>query len=121
MVKLLIYSIFAYGLSNLLVYGTGPWNILSKIREFAKEKLGTVGDMLECMMCTSTNIGWVLSLFNIILIPSVKLTPCNALIDVCNPFVALIVIIGDACFTSGVVWLIHTAQEALERAFVYGD
>ena len=120
MTKLIIYLLFSYGLSNLLVYGSGPWNVLSKFREFSKEHLGTIGDMLQCMMCTSTNIGWILSLFNLIFIPSVALTPCNALFDGNSVLMWLVIIIGDACITSGGVWLMHTAQEYLE-GYNYGD
>ena len=120
MSRLIIYLLFAYGLSNLLVYGSGPWNILGKFRDFSKKYLGTLGDMLQCMMCTSTNIGWVLSLFNLIFLSSVALTPCNALFDGSNALMWIVIIFGDACITSGGVWLIHTIQEYLEIKD-YGD
>jgi hypothetical protein len=32
-----------------------------------------------------------------------------------------LIIFLDGCFTSGSVWLIHTIQEAFERAFVTYD
>lgn len=110
---LIIYFLMTYGLTNLLVFGTGPFDILSKMREWCDEHITTVGDMLKCMMCTSTNVGWIFSLFNLIFLPSLPLTPFNLIIE--DPSLWYLIIVLDACVTSGVVWLIHTLQEALER------
>ena len=110
---IICYIIATYGLTNLLVYGSGPYNILGKLRDYTKEYCSAIGEMLECMMCTSTNIGWVTSLLNILLFPMIPFTPFNLLIGY-KPY-WLLIIIADACFTSGIVWLIHTIQEAFER------
>ena len=107
------YIIAAYGMTNLMVYGSGPFNILGKIRDYANNHFKTIGEMLECMMCTSTNIGWVVSLLNLFLFPTIPFTPFNFLIGDHSYWV--LIIIADACFTSGSVWLIHTFQEAFER------
>lgn len=112
MINILIYILFAYGITNLLVYGTGPFDILSKFRKLARRILNTLGDMLDCMMCTSTNIGWIVSLLNLLFI-SVPLTPMMILYGGVLPW--YVIIFGDACITSGAVWLIHTAQEMMER------
>lgn len=111
MIGIIMYILFAYGITNLLVYGTGPFNMLSKFRELSRKILNTLGDMLDCMMCTSTNIGWVVSLLNILLIP-VPLTPMMILYGNALPW--YIIIFGDACITSGAVWLLHTLQEMME-------
>jgi hypothetical protein len=113
MISIIMYVLFAYGLTNLLVYGTGPFDVLSKFRQFARRMLNTLGDMLDCMMCTSTNVGWIVSLLNILFI-SVPLTPMMVLYSSVLPW--YIIIFGDACITSGAVWLIHTLQEYLERS-----
>ena len=112
MINILIYILFAYGITNLLVYGTGPFNMLAKFRELARKILNTLGDMLDCMMCTSTNIGWVVSLLNILLIP-VPLTPMMILYGNVLPW--YVIIFGDACITSGAVWLLHNLEEMMER------
>lgn len=113
MIGIICYLLGAYGLSNLLVYGSGPWNVLGKIREFTLTHIQTIGEMLECMMCTSTNIGWVISLLNIFIFPEINFTPFNTLID--DTSLWWLIIISDAVITSGAVWLLHTCQEALER------
>lgn len=111
MINIIIFILFAYGLTNLLVYGTGPFDILSKFRNLARRMFNTLGDMLDCMMCTSTNVGWIVSLLNFLFI-SVPLTPMMVLYGNVLPW--YVIIFGDACITSGAVWLIHTTQEFLE-------
>lgn len=113
MINIIVYILFAYGITNLLVYGTGPFEILVKFRLLARKILNTLGDMLDCMMCTSTNIGWIISLLNILFI-SVPLTPMMILYGSVLPW--YVIIFGDACITSGAVWLIHNVEEALERS-----
>lgn len=113
MLNILMYFLFAYGLSNLLVFGMGPYDFLDWIRNTSKKVFGKLGNMLDCMMCTSANIGWVTSLLNILLIPSIPLTPMMILYGGTLPW--YINIFGDLCITSGVVWLINSIQEALER------
>ena len=110
---ILVYMVMMYGLSNILVYGSGPFNILNKMRSFCSSHLTVIGEMLECMMCTSTNIGWIFSLLNIIFLPSLPLTPFMNIISNVSDYWFLIIVL-DAFFTSGAVWLIHTFQEMLE-------
>lgn len=107
------YIIMAYGLSNLLVYGSGPFNFLGKMRNFCYNYIPTLGDMLDCMMCTSTNIGWIVSLLNILFLPSLPITPFNILLH--DNSLWYYIIPFDAFMTSGAVWLIHTFQEYLEK------
>ena len=119
MINIFIYILFAYGLSNLLVFGMGPYDLLEWVRKTAKKVFGKLGDMLDCMMCTSANIGWVASLLNIVFIPTIPLTPMMVLYNGLIPW--YIIIFGDLCITSGAVWLINTIQEALERSNAYGE
>ena len=112
-IRLFLYIVFAYGLSNLLVYGTGPFQVLVRFRVLARKILETLGDMLDCMMCTSANIGWIVSALNLLFLP-VAVTPM--LLAYGNSIPWYVTVFGDMCITSGSVWLIHTAQEALERS-----
>lgn len=114
MINYIIYFLTMYGLTNLLVFGSGPFDILVKFREKCREILPTLGDMLDCPMCTSANLGWIACLVNIILLPTISLTPFNLLLGGGYNLI-LLKIFGDLCITSGVIWLIHTLQEALER------
>lgn len=107
----LIYACLAYGLTNLLVYGSGPFNILGRFRELMKKYVPVIGEMLDCMMCTSTNIGFILSLIDICI--PLSFTPFNTLFN--NNDYWLLIILFDGFITSGIVWLIHTLQEFFER------
>lgn len=110
-VNLVLYSLFTYGLCNIIVFGNGPFNIVTHIRNLLS-KIPTFDDMLNCMMCTSANVGWILSLIDTFLIKEFNFTPFNLLIS--NPSVWYYSIIGDLFITSGIVWLIHTLQEYFE-------
>ena len=74
-------------------------------------------NMLQCMMCTSTNIGWIFSLINILCFPTLHFTPATMLFGDLTFW--YLIIIFDAFFTSGSVWLIHTMQEAFESITNY--
>jgi len=113
MINILIYILFAYGLSNLLVFGMGPYDMLDWIRNTSKKVFGKLGNMLDCMMCTSFNIGWVVSLLNFLLIPAIGLTPMMVVYGTLLPW--YVIIFCDGCITSGSVWLINTLQEYFER------
>lgn len=106
------YVVMTYGLTNLLVYGSGPFNILVKFREFCGKIHVTFSEMLECMMCTSTNVGLILSIINLMFLPHIPFTPFNWVFDDISLFWLIIPL--DACFTSGCVWILHTIQETLE-------
>ena len=111
--EVFIYIISMYGLTNLLVYGDGPFHILTKMRNFFEIKFPMIGRMLDCMMCTSFNIGWMLSLVNILFMPYFMLTPFMYMLQGVTSYWYLIMLF-DACFTSGAVWLLHTFQEMCE-------
>lgn len=110
---IIMYLLMAYGLTNLIVFGKGPFDLLVTFRTIMGKISYTFEDMLSCMMCTSANVGWILSLLNILFLPSLRLTPFNIIID--NNNLWYLIIILDMALTSGVVWLIHTVQEMCER------
>lgn len=70
MTQLILWMIMTYGLSNILVYGSifsGPRDLINKLA--ATEGLLTRGfwvflsDMLKCMMCAPTWVGFILGMF----------------------------------------------------------
>ena len=70
MTQLVLWMIMAYGLSNILVYGSifnGPRNAINK---WASNEYTPfhgfwvfLSDMLKCMMCTPTWVGFFLGIF----------------------------------------------------------
>lgn len=111
---LFIFSITAYAISNHFVYAHGPFHIYDKIRDLANRVHSNLGELFSCMICFPTWVGMIASVGNMFLFPTVKLTPFMTLLyGVAHWW---IIMLFDGFFTSGIVWLIHTTQEALERS-----
>ena len=110
---LIIYILFAYGLSNMLVYASGPLDIIDIFRTATKRYLGPIGNVFDCMMCTSANVGWVTSLLNIFIFPTVPFTAGNIIFGDSLPWYIIIFI--DLCFTSGIVWLLNKELRGLKN------
>jgi hypothetical protein len=65
------------------------------------------------MICFPTWVGFILSAANSWLLPEVELTPMMLELGSYAPW--WVIMILDGFFASGIVWLINTVQEALER------
>ena len=102
----LIFLLICYGACNNLIYGS----IFAGFRDFLG-KFGTGGysiyKLFTCFMCLGTWMGFAISA---LLIYTKNPTP----LSINNPFLS--VFLHGLLSTAG-VWLIHTIQEAFERAF----
>lgn len=110
-----VYAILAYSISNFFVFAHGPFHIFDKIREWANETDENLGELFQCMICFPFWVGFILSIGNTVFMPSVEVTPVSMCVgsDSLHWFTIAFL---DGIVTSGIVWLIHTAQEALERS-----
>lgn len=107
---LLLWMIIAYGMSNILVYGSifnGPRN---KINLYASdEHMPLQGfwvflrDLIKCMMCTSTWVGFFLGIFVI--------SPTFYMFDI-SEYISWFF---DGMFASGGVWAINAIVEWFEE------
>jgi len=116
---LFIFCITVYGVSNHFVYAHGPFHIYDKIRELATKIHTNLGELFQCMICFPTWVGMFATLANVFIAPTVRLTPFMILLYGTTPW--WIIMILDGFFTSGIVWLINTLQEALERSNQNGE
>ena len=101
--------IMCYGISNILVYGSifnGPRN---KINQWAADVDSIfqdfwifLSDMLKCMMCTPTWVGFFVGIF--------LYSPVNHFLDV-SIWVSWFF---DGMFASGSVWAINSIIEWFE-------
>jgi hypothetical protein len=113
------YVICAYGLANMIVYAEGPWNVFEMLRQITSNISEGFGKLFTCMMCFSTWIGLLFSGIDL-LFPNICFTPFNLIIS--NTSFWWLILLLDAAFTSGAVWLIHNLEEACERhGVVYFD
>ena len=99
MIYFLVWAFIAYGMSTIIVYGS----IFETPRTWIKLHSKFVGDLISCMLCTSTWVGFFLSitlgglshhLFNINWIPG---------------------IFFDGMLTAGIVWAINSIVEFFEE------
>lgn len=118
-VIIFIFSIVAYGISNHFVYAHGPMHLYDKIRDIAAKIHPNLGELFQCMICFPTWVGFILSAANSWLLPTLELTPMMLVLGSFAPW--WIIMILDGFFASGIVWLINTVQEALERSNAYGE
>ena len=94
----LIWIIAAYGMSNILVYGS----IFENLRDKIIIKSDFFGDLIQCMMCTSTWVGFFFSL--VFFSPTAELV----LIPYTNVFF-------DGMLASGGVWALNAIIEWFEE------
>lgn len=107
-----IYCITTYGLSNMVVFGSGPFKIFKKIREWSEYISEHFSSLFKCMMCLPANIGLLISLVDWFLLKEITLTPFNILLIGTNLW--WLALICDCCFTSGIVWIIHNIESFFE-------
>lgn len=109
---LLIYSVTAYNMAFWLVYKDGPFGLFNGIRNLTAKISPSFANVFDCMNCTSTWCGFILSALNTIFLPSILVTPMGLVFgDTINVFIRIFL---DGMCTSGIVYLIHTAQEMME-------
>lgn len=109
MTQLILWMIVAYGLSNIVVYGSifnTPRNLIKKWGENNHYMLSDFGkfltNMMSCMMCFGFHCGWFLSL-------SIY-SPVHKILEV-SPWFSWFF---DGMLASGSVWAINSIIEWFE-------
>lgn len=108
-----VYCIVVYGLSNMMVFGSGPFRIFERIRSVSSSISEHFGQLFSCMMCFPANVGWVFSLIDWFLIKKIALTPFNIILA--GTGLWWLALILDCCFTTGAVWIIHHIETFFEN------
>jgi len=96
--ELLIWILAAYGMSQILVFG----GIFDTPRDWIKKHSTFFGDLISCMMCTSTWVGFFFSLT--FYSPTESMT-----------FIPYTSIFFDGMLASGSVWAINAMVEWFEE------
>ena len=109
MTQLILWMIMAYGISNILVYGTifnRPRNFIIRESEneenFLQDFFIFLRDMLSCMMCTPVWVGFFFGIF--------LYSPVYQILQV-SPWVSWFF---DGMLASGSVWAINSIIEWFE-------
>jgi hypothetical protein len=98
--KILLWSLAAYGMTSIIVWGS----IFESTREFIKRNSKFFGDLVSCTLCTSTWVGFFMSL---------------ALGGLTTKFFDIHWAFGifwDGMFTAGIVWSINAIIEFFEES-----
>jgi len=107
--ELVIWLIAAYGMSQILVYGSIFKGVRDVLHRWAENRLSLfnfmgvfLSGLISCMMCTSTWVGFVMSF---IWSPFVEVLGTNVVFGV----------FFDGMLASGGVWMINTIVEWFEE------
>ncbi len=110
MVQLLLWMIMAYGISNILVYGSifnGPREFINKWGSNSTAPFQGFGEflskMLACMMCCSVWVGFFYGIF--------LYSPVHELLGVTD----MVSWFFDGMLASGSVWAINAIVEWFEE------
>ena len=109
----IIYILCSYGISNIIVYSSGPFEIFTRFRDYMDRMPSNFGELFRCMICFPTWVGIFMSLIDMFLIKDISFTPFNILFNN-NIDLWYFIIAFDAAITSGTVWILNTIQEYLE-------
>ena len=111
--KIILFVMFAYGLTFGLVYTRGLFGIFEWIRYLADKYCGEISEMLKCTFCTPCNIGLWCSVLNLIFLPTIPLTPAFLILQ--DVSLWYYIVIGDIFFTGASVLLLDTIQTRLDK------
>lgn len=103
------YVVAVYGASTVMVFGSGPFKILEKIRVLAFKIHPHFGLLFSCMLCFPTNLGIVLSLLGMFVTP-IPITPFTILFYGHFDYWWLIFLL-DGAFAAGSTWFLHNILE----------
>ena len=110
MTQLFLWVLLAYGMSNILVYGSifsGPRNTINKWvaneSAFFNGFWVFLSDMLKCMMCSTTWVGFFFGIF--------LYSPVHEILGV-NEYVSWFF---DGMLASGGTWAINSIIEWFEQ------
>lgn len=109
-----IFFLFAlFGLVNIIIYGEGPMYILESWRELMWNIHPNIGKLFSCPLCLGTNLGWIFSLMNWFLIPTIAFTPFNIIFA--GTGLWWLAMIFDMGLAGGVCWFLHIIEEYIEN------
>lgn len=112
LVTLLSYILFSYGITTMLIYFNGPFDIIEYFRKTMNAIHPKLGELFQCPFCLSTWIGGLFSIINYLWIP-IKITPFNMVLA--GSGLWWLIIPMDSFLTCGTVWLLHVLDEYLEN------
>lgn len=118
MEQILFFGFAAYGMTNILVWGSifsGFRNRLyegSKSSSPFKDIYNFFSELLGCMLCTGTWVGFILSM--LWFSPTSFMAPIQDMTPIGVSIIPAIYVFVDGMFAAGFIWFINTIVEFLE-------
>jgi hypothetical protein len=97
---LVLWIMMSYGMTSIIVWGS----IFETTREYIKSKSKFFGDLISCTLCTSTWVGFFMSIL------------LGGLIENAFGVHWSIGVFCDGMFTAGSVWAINAIVEFFEES-----
>ena len=114
---IIVYTIAVYGLSEMVVFGSGPFHIFEKWRNFTENINGHFGELFQCMLCFPTWVGLFFSLINVLFVPIAFTPACHMLGVGNNVLVSVLTVLIDMVYAAGSCWLLYRFEECMDRHF----
>lgn len=100
MINLILFAFICYGMSTIIVYGS----IFEGLRKWIiKINPSFFGELIQCMLCTSTWVGFFISL--------TAFSPSGVIYSINTPYSVFL----DGMFAAGIVWSINAIIEYFEE------
>lgn len=97
--QIMLWVFISYGMTTIIVYGS----IFNNVREWIKLHSSFFGELIQCVLCTSTWVGFMMS---------IMLGGLTSHIFKINYFSGLFF---DGAFTAGSVWALNSIVEFFEE------
>lgn len=96
---LVLWTLIAYGMTSIIVWGS----IFEKVRVWIKSRSQFFGELIGCTLCTSTWVGFILSILT------------GGLVNMVWDSIWLVDIFLDGMYTAGSVWALNSIVEYFEE------
>ncbi len=96
---IILWAFMAYGMTSIIVWGS----IFENFRTWVKSKSKFFGDLISCVLCTSTWVGFLMSFI------------LGSISEVYFDTLYIFNMFFDAMFTAGIVWAINSIIEYYEE------
>ncbi len=108
---MILFTVICYSGTQMIVYMRGPFAIFEKFRTTMGNIHEELGELLGCEYCTSIWFSAFISILNMVVIPTISLTPFNLILGATGLWWLIIML--DCLFGSGVAWMLFRIEDAL--------
>lgn len=106
-----VYIMTTFALTELLVYYDGFMHVFEHVRKILNAIHPMFGELMSCVVCTSSWVGISFSALNYFAINKIPFTPFNIILGETSYW--WLIIFFDMCFTAGTTMLLNHMDEMM--------